>query len=356
MRAPQEAANKHGIERHNLRRAGGMQGRLIDPNLVIGEENKARSDEVRHVDIKYLFPTDNRIRYHKYNGDVYLKSYRKVKSRSLVRWSKLVDLEAAIRLSGHVIEAYDPKTGKEIEKTRTAISLVRSLSIRLQRSGLFPMDMQLMAEDAALELTQAGFINAQKEEKQKTVEKVMKAARLDSVNRVNPSRSRLILSHAWVDLIRELLIGKMTENKYVSIQAKLIRERELERFVLLQTASYIDELTRGQSSFEESRSAVEFKQFARQFLSNEVVKLKPYSRVAATARFLIMNTGTEEELEKLRKYIGDDAGMYRGTPPLTKLAREEQQKRLRGIKMEIVNILQEGEANLHIKTSERVKV
>lgn len=279
--------------------------------------------------------------------------YRNINGGSRVRWSKPEDLEAGIRQADHVREVYDPKTGKEVEKTKLVISLVRDLSVHMQKEILFPLDIQLMAEKSANTLMQAGFIDAQKERRQEVVAKILKAASLDSQHRVNSPRSRLILSHAWVDLIRELLVSKMTENKYASIGAKLIREREFERFLLSQVASHIGLLTQPGNSFEAARNIAELKFFVRQYLSKDIMRLKPYASLAATSRFLILNTGTQDELNTLRNYIGDKADMYYGTPPFTQLSFGDQTKRLGGIKKNIEQSLDIGELFLYTKTSER---
>lgn len=356
MTTPIEASrpgDKNRIERKVLKRAGGMQAQLIDPTTVFIPENQVRHQEVWNKDTVFLFTTDNRIRYNKFTGDLFIKSYRKVNGQSRVRWSHPVDLEAGIRQADHVREAYDRKTGVEVEKTKGAIGLVRDLSVEFQESGLTPLEIRLMSEKAAATLTDLGFVDAVKEEKQLVVEKIMKAATLDSRTRVNSSRSRMILSNVWVDLIHELLVEKMTENKYASIQAKLIREREFERFVLGQTVSYIDEQARSSSGFENRRSVLELKQFVKKYLSSDVVKLQPYARVAAISRFLIMNTGTAEELDALRRFIGDDADMYYGTKPFMDLEKPEKTNRLTGVKQKIIQIGEIGELFLHTKTDER---
>lgn len=349
MTQPVETRTKNNIERKILQRAGGMQGGLFDVNLTYPPENIVRNTEVWDKNVDFLFPGDDRVRYHRFTGDAFFKSFR----NGRVRWSKPIDIENGIRLANHVQEAYDPKTGREVEKTKQVISLVRDLSISFQKQGLVPLDIQLMAVEAGEKLAGTGFVNAEKESKQEIVGKIVRAASLDSKARVNSARSRLILSHAWVDLIKELLVGKVIENKYGSIGAKFVREREFERFVLSQVNSHIDELLRVSSSFEDRRNIRELKAFAARYLSRDVIKLKPYSVVAATSRFLIMNTGSKEELDMLKKYIGEDAGMYYGTTPFTKLDKEKQISRLKGVKSMIREGLDIGELFLHTKTSER---
>lgn len=346
---------KHGIERKVLKRAGGMQGRLIDPTTVYVPENPVRHQEVWNKDTAFVFTTDDRVRHNKYTGDLFIKSYRNVNGKSLVRWSHPVDVEAGIRLADHVKEAYDSATGREVERTKGAISLVKDLSVDFQKPGLAPLDIQLMSEEAAATLAKLGFIDAVKEEKLDVVKKIMRAAALDSKTRVNGPRSRMILSHVWVDLIHELLVEKMTGNKYTSIKAKLIREREFERFVLDQTVSHIDEQTQTSSSFEDRRSVLELKHFVAKYLSSDVVKLKPYSQVAAISRFLLMTTGTQAEFDLLRKYIGDKADAYRNTKPLTdpSLDRADKIIVLADVRKKIIECAEIGELFLHTETAKR---
>lgn len=350
-----EVATQNNVERHILKRAHGLQATLIDPSLVSVPENWARHEEVWGKNVDFTFPADKRVRHHKYEGKLFIKSYRKIKNINRVRWSRLEDIEAGVRQADHIIDAYDPEGGKEVGKTKQVIELVKDLSKDFQQSGLTHMDIRLIAEKGALGLLQAGFINAQRSQRLEIADKITRAAQLDSKTRVNSSRSRLILSHVWVDLIRELLVGRVTEDKYTSIQAKLIREREFERFLLGQVVAHIDGLSGKTESFEDPRRLQEIKAFAREYLSPQMVKLKPYARMAAISRFLIVNTGTAEELDALRKYIGDEADMYAGTPALTSqnLSREERIRRLGGIKTMIEEGLEIGELFLHTKSEDR---
>ena len=343
----------NNLERHVLKRAKSLQHRLIESEQVFVSENADRQREAFGQHTAFLIPGDDRIRHHRYKGELFLKSYRKVNKQANVRWSKPEDVEAGIRMADHVREAYDPQTGREIEKTHQVVALVHSLSVAMQQEGVKPLDMQKMAEDAASQLTEAGFINAQKDSRVDTVEKIMRAANLDSRKRVNTPRSRMIVSHVWVDLIRELLVGKMTENKYSRIGAKLIREREFERFLMFQTLAHIAEMDGVTSSFEDARSSRELKMFIGRYLSRDVIKLKPYAKMAARVRFLIMNTGTEEELSQLRQYIGEEADMYRGTPPFTKLEGPDKKRRLQGVRQSLVEGLEVAELFLHTETSKR---
>lgn len=356
MTRPVEVIAGNKIERHILRRAGGMQGRLFDPDIKANPENVTRHAEVWRDDVSYLFPGDDRVRWNTYTGELFLRSSRQRKGEQVIRWSKPLDLENGIRMAGRVSESYDPKTGKEMLKIKDAIQLIKGLSQSFQKPGLRSLEMDAFAKEAVDRLSQLGFVSAVNAEKQKIAEQILKAGSRDVLNRVNPARSRLILSNVWVDLIHELLVGKVTENKYASVGAKLTREREFERFVLAQVTSHIEGLLRTPTSFEDKKNIQDFKVFVRQYLGNDVVRLKPYAKIAAVTRFLVMNTGTKAEHDLLKKYIGEEAEMYYGTKPFTELSQKEREARLKGIRFIIQEELELAEILLHTKTEDRARV
>lgn len=342
----------NNIERGVLKKRSGtaLATRVFGNKPYIEPENPAKSREVR--DLPSLIPNDHRIRFNP-QGDVYIVSYRKKPQETTPRsrWGKYKDIEAAIRGAGYVREAYGMGSGEEIGKVRKVIDLVKGLSSDLQKRGVTPLDMGLMAQDAAAALVKSGFDTAVKFEKRQILEKIMSATNLDRQNRVNPSRSRLILSHAWIDLIQELLVGQRIEDKYGSVRAKLIRSREFQRFLLSQAASYIeDAATLRRGDHEEGRTIRELKAFAQRYLSNQFINTKPYSQVAAVSRYLIMTTGTPLEKQNLAKYIGEDAVIY-DVLPMSRLTPELRKRRLAGIKGRIERVLEDGEVALVPKDS-----
>lgn len=341
--------NKHNIERGVLKkRAGpGLQDRIFNGESSIEPENPDKSREV--IGFPRLFSSDHRIRYNQ-EGDVFIVSYRERGEGYLTRWSTYPDIETAIRGAEHVREKYNIPNGEEIGKVRNVIGLVKDLSVNLQERGIAPLDMRSMAEYAAEALVQSGFDTAVKPKKIQIMEKIMSATDLDKRNRVNPSRSRLILSHAWVDLIQELLVGRRIEEKFGSVREKLIRSREFQCFLLSQAVEYIDEAV-GQRTghHEEERTIGELKTFARDYLSSQFINTKPYSQVAAISRFLITHTGTQEELIALSRYIGDNAQIFEGTPRFSHLGGGDKKRRLLQISKAITGVLKDGENALSPK-------
>lgn len=329
------------IERHVLKaRAGTAEERLNKKKADIEAKNRERDLEIGSH--PRLFPGDYRIR-HSPTGEVYVRTYRtKEKIRPI--WLPYPDIETAIRASEHIMEKYEIPDGNEIGKVRNVIGLVKDLSSELQQRGVTEIGMGLMSTKAGEVLAENRYDTAVGPGKKKILEQIMSATNLDSLDRVNPSRSRLILSHVWIDLIQELLVGRRVEEKYRTVREKLIRSREFQRFLLSQAAAYIDEaVSQRVGHHEEEMTTRELKTFAREYLSNHFINTMPYSRVAAISRFLIMHTGTSEEVMALSKYIGEDAQMFEGTPRLSQLDGRERKRRLSQISVAIKRILEEGE-------------
>lgn len=357
-----EGEARHKIETSVLKKRAGrrLQHRVPDSKAFIVPEDPEKSEYV--LQQPRLFPRDHRIR-HNPEGEVFIVSYRgKAKKKeeqqpgkvSLIRWSRYSDIETAIRGAEHVRKKYDiPNNGEAIGNIRNVIDLVKDLSLELQQRGVTDIGMGLMSTKAGEVLLQNGYDTAVKPGKIKIFEQIMSATNLDSLDRVNPSRSRLILSHVWIDLIQELLVGRRVEEKYKTVREKLIRSREFQRFLLSQAAAYIDEsVSQRTGHHEEERTTGELKTFAREYLSSHFINTMPYSQVAAVSRFLIVHKGTPEEVITLSKYIGEDAQMFEGTPRLSQLDGRERKRRLSQISILIKRVLKEGEEALTPKKEE----
>lgn len=338
---PVKEGTPNNVERSVLK--GRMRSGLQQPLVAIVSENPERSFQAQYL--PRLFPTDDRVKWDN-EGNVWIVSYRskdKVKDVDYERWGIYKDVEAAIRGTGYVAEAYG-KDGERSTNVKNVITQVRDLSRSFQRPGITLLEINQMAQVAATTLVENNYDTAVKPEKQEVVKKIMEAVRVDKLDRVNPSRSRLILSHAWVDLIQELLIDQRIEDKYSALRSALIRSREFQRFLLEQAAAYLeDAVTLRRGDYEEARTIRELKIFARRYLSNHFINTKPYSRVAAKSRFLIVHTGTQKEIGSLSGYIGNDAEIYKGTPQLSQLDGRDRKKRLSQISTAIKEVLKEGE-------------
>lgn len=358
--------NRFNIERNILKRGGGLEGKMQGEQVFYVPSDEVKNRQVE--ELPPLLPFDRRIRVAT-TGELYVKSYltskpinspfadysgENYKSIQKVIWNESPDIENAIRRTEHIKTKYEPKTGEVIQGTKDVIGQIFELSDAFHQSGITEQQRIQMIENSASVLASAGFVNAKKPEKQEIVRKIMAAGSRDSLQRINPPRSRLILSNAWIDLTRELIVGRMVKEKYNGIHERLLRERQMERFLLKQTAMRLNEIkmTRDRS-VERDQAFKDLSKFIYQYNSPEHIKAKPYSHAAAKVRFFRFGDGDVENennnLQTLKKYIGDDYEAFRGMKKFDKLNTEEISKRLDDMNHEIQKAIDFGDENLPVK-------
>lgn len=356
------------IERHILKQGGGLQAEMEFEPTIYMAENEERSREV--AGLQNLLPFERRMRYDQ-QGDIFVRSsppkrtqpdmfpyiVRKKSPRvAYVRWSKLGTIETAIRQASHIAEQYG-KSGETTKSTLTVVDTLKGLTQAYQQSNVDEeARLQLEVETAAI-LEQTGYANATKPEKQGIATQIVSAAKRDSKERINRSRSRLILSHVWIDVSRELIVGRKAGEKYSTLRELLLRERALERFCLEQTEERIENiLSIRQGSPELEGLMRDLKLFVYTYNSGEYVKVKPYSRAAAITRFALFGdgqkqddvTGISSDVRKLAQFLGmEEALRYSGAEHFTKLSPEAQRRRLRLVQNEIAEALEKGERDLY---------
>lgn len=376
MTGPENTPN--AIERELLKRGRGLQGKMNLGETVYINENPAIAEQVETF--RYLFPFDSRLKYSS-EGDIWILSYppivkslsedmfadlpssKKQRKFAQRRWSNAQDIEKAIRMANHVAEAYEKDEGEVSKNTLGVVDLVKDLSYEYQKPGITETELTERAQETANTLVATKYANARKPEKLKIKNMLLAAGQKDVLQRINPSRSRMIISNAWIDLSKELIVNRIIGEKYRTMEWKLRQERDFERFCLEQTAARIDEIeTIREGSPEFKRLLSELELFVYRYNSSDYVKAKPYSKVAAITRFLMFGNGqhaafddngnidrggTNPDLQLLAKYIGkEEAQLYWGTPKFKELKPEEKIVRLRTIASSIHQTLEEGDLNL----------
>lgn len=363
------------LEREVLKRGKGLLRQMDDQAVLFVDSNIASSMEAESHDP--LFPGDKRIRA-SLAGDIYFISYRSTSRMNAlfvdlpegndtkiekVIWAKSTDVESGIRRSSHIAAKYEPGTGETILNIQEVIQRIHDLSQEYHRSGITEEERQKMAEETAEVLVRTGFANATKPEKVRIMDKVLAAGQRDVLQRINPPRSRMILSNVWIDLTKELIEGRYAKEKYKSIHAKLIRERELERFFLSQVHERINQIDEEREGSREIETEIsDIQNFTHQYLNPNQIRVKPYSRAAAIVRFDLFGDGAAPAFDEngevdrqkmnphltiLSKYIGsDEAQIYKGTPHFKSLSIKDRISRLKGAAFTIEEALNEGEANL----------
>lgn len=376
MAGPEKIPN--AIEREVLKRGRGLQGRMNLEEVVYFNEAPAVAEQVEPF--RNLFFFDDRLKCSP-EGDVWILSYPPItkpvtedmfpdlppakKPRKFVqrRWSNAEDIEKAIRMAGHVADAYEKGQGEAAQNTLGVVDLVKNLSYGYQREGITDEGREELAQETADTLVATKYANARKPEKVKIKNMLLAAGQKDVLQRINPSRSRMIISNAWIDLSRELIVNRIIGEKYRTMEWRLRQERDFERFCLEQTAARIDEIGMVREGSPESKRLLhELEVFVYRYNSSEYVKAKPYSKVAAISRFLMFGDGQQavfddngridrgelnDDLTLLAKYIGkEDAQLYWGTPKFKGLKPNEKMTRLRTIAASIRQTLEEGDINL----------
>ncbi len=369
-------ATNNAIEREVLKRGGGLQSRMALEDTFYIEERPEISELVAPYD--YLFPFDNRIK-HSPEGSLWILSYppilkatedmfpdlppaKKPKKVSQRRWSNPDDIETAIRMSGHIADTYKPKEGEVAKDTLGVVDHVKQLSYDYQQPGITEVERENLATQTAEILVATKFANARKPEKLKIRNMLLHAGQRDSLARLNTSRSRIIISNAWIDLSRELIVNRTIGEKYRTMEWRLMQERDMERFCLEQTVARINALNgRRTSSPEFTRLRKDLELFVYTYNSSDYIRAKPYSNIAAISRFLMFGDGqkpavdesgnvvTDEmnsDLKTLSRYIGADAGMFWGTRNFRTLTSDEQLRRLEAVGVAISQTLEEGANNL----------
>lgn len=268
--------------------------------------------------------SDYRIRYNKPQGELFISRFRDTGVRLDLpegsgtlqlgfdkvkvvegKWPRIPSVETALRYCDHIADSYDRTHGIQTTSILAVNRLIHDLSNELQAPSGERLSLGELEQRAMQVLVRAGYDRAISADKLYMAQEVLKAVGKDSMQRENPSRSRVILANIRPRLTKVLLANENKRNKYRYLGGVLYRERESERFALSQLSGQIKDLsTMGRRDHQRNLSESSVRKSAVGAISPVVMKVAPYVQVAAEARFLMNSRKTEEEVARLAGYVG----------------------------------------------------
>lgn len=304
------------IHRAHLPRVG---ERMARQKLVVTPEKQDRSEEFQNL--SSLLPYDGTIRFST-DGDVQISYIVDDKRQEetpenrfgLEKIDRYRDLDSAARGLGYVAERHDRKTGVATLNIKEVINEAQDITKQLQESGLTDEKMASMSDRAIETFVNTAFANSHSPAKIKVVAQTLKALSRDRRNAINPQRGVMIMSHLKTDLVRMLFKGQFVRNKNERRRIGVLRERAFERNCLeyaQEELLRLSSLTIGDGSF--GRNEMGVIKLVHSLLSPRAIAAKPYSPVAAKARFLLYVKDRDVEgedgltpEERLATYVGEE--------------------------------------------------
>lgn len=192
-------------------------------------ENPKLYDEAMQSPL--MFVGERRARMNS-TGEIYIKSFHDLVEAELsegeelrvpkagekrtvqVRFSKFETIENAIKSTGHLKDEYGQQEGREVERLRGMWEYAHTLGLRFARNEIDLEELQKVKEDMATQLVTAKLDRAKKPSKRRIKDRFSRAVTRDSLNRLNPSRARWLLSHGEEDLNDELDFTELVDDKY----------------------------------------------------------------------------------------------------------------------------------------------
>lgn len=264
------------------------------------------------------------------------------------RWSKLPDVETAIRYANHIAGSYAKKDGKETLAILGVHRILRDVSEELQNPPETRVPLSELEERVVQTLVRERYVSAQSKNKLYIAHEMVKAVQKDKQGRENPSRTRLMLANLQARFTKMLLANEHKLNKYHYIEGLLFRERERERFALSELSVEIKNISEMGKRNSESRhllTAVRKNAFRR--ISPRNIHVAPYVQVAAEARYSMFARNSDKDTAKLAIYVGPDrAKELSGLSSFYDLTYEEQKLGLLEIAQSIDNSLEFADTRL----------
>src|SRR3990167_2920377 len=327
-----------------LRTHRDIPGQIARERVIVIPENSIADFETRQL------PNlgDFRIRYNP-KGELFIGSFRETGielelpesattyqlgfDRAKVakaRWSRLPDVETAIRYTDHIAENYDKKEGIETLSILTVHRVLRDVSKELQNPPETRVPLSELEERVIEILVREGCDRAQLQDKLYIAHEMVNAVQRDKLGRENPSRTRLMLTNLQPRFTKMLLGNEQKLNKYRYIGEYLYRERERERFELSELSIAIKNISdMGKRNVELHHLLTAARNNAFRRIDPKNIHVAPYVQVAAEARYLMYARNTDQDVEKLTIYVGHArAKELSGLSSFYNLTYDEQRQRL----------------------------
>ncbi len=320
MRPPQETGSRieTGIFKQRFPH---IPKRIADQQRVIHEERPELSEAFRNL-LPFI-PFDHTMRV-TLPGDVlvtFLREDLKVPEQDrkphtlylVERVNPFEDIDAAARGLGYVSESYNAREGEVTRNTLNVIEEAQQISYELQRTGITDQELLNMSQVAQLVFVQSKFASSESYDKVRIIAQTIKALSRDARNRINTPRSRLIMAQIREPLTRMIFKGREIRNKNLRRRTEILQEREMEQMYMKFVEQHVEDifaLSVGDGAFDNGLRR--FLELAHSYLSPRSILVKPYSPVAAEARFLLFADDRERlgpdgriAVERLSSYVGE---------------------------------------------------
>ncbi len=227
--------------------------------------------------------------------------------KRVLRWSHAEDIDSGIRmLKNHIAMAYG-KDGESRGHVLTVVQQSNKILNRMQQSGITESELADLKNESAEALARSKFFTTYSPVKSRAATKTIAAVDKDILGRINPPRTRFMISKIREDLVRELFYADRIRGKNARRGVELVREREYERLCLETFKAETDELLQDRIGSGEFDDRVQF--YLRRIhwvLSPRAIRVSPYSPLAAEIRFGLYATGNDQEVALLAGYVGDE--------------------------------------------------
>lgn len=277
-----------------------------------------------------LFADDYRVRFDPFNGGIWTSSYPRneevVRSpRQVIKeagagkekvvakgWSKSSNVGAAIRRSQDIADRLEPDTGEAVIKTKILMAALFAIIPQYRAGEIVSEDLPEVQKEMGRVLVDSGYAGARKPNKQVAAEKAVHAVSEDPRGFVNSLIARTVAASAIKLLAADLIDAKFANEKYTRLAARLTMEDDHERFIqdeAIQMMTALEDLPAGHKEFDQDIFAL--REFAKRFLSPEVIRVAPYRVPVIIARVNLFGFGNFDDERFVKRVLDRDPELFK---------------------------------------------
>ncbi len=306
---------------------GRLKRAKTDGNIVVVPNNPEVSAIVEPWTL--LFADDYRVRFNPFNGELWMSSYPRneevVRSpRQVIKeadrgkekvvakgWSRSSDIGAAIRRSQGIADRLEPDTGEAVLKTKQLMTALFAIIPQYRAGEITKEDLPEVQKEMGKVLVDSGYASAKKPNKQVAAEKAVNAVSQDPRGFVNSLTARTVAASAIKLLAADLIDAKFANEKYTRLTARLTIENDHERFIqgeAIQMMTALEDLPAGHKEFDQDVFAL--REFAKRFLSPEVIRVAPYRVPVIIARVNLFGFRDRDDEKFVKRVLEKDPELF----------------------------------------------
>lgn len=323
-----------------------LENRRVDPNLLTGGPKQLAFEGIERaaetiVSTKFrvsrkekdeiakkqpiIFPRYPFARYDRFSGDPIIARWPRRKKQLDKQqrvdlkdreqepdkdWYRFSSVEHAIGGSVHILDNYQSGLKKSdevglIQRVESLYEFTQQMLSRFSQGEITTEALGPIFEEALELLVDSGFLKTRIDNRKVAVDQILKGLDLDSLNRLNPTISRMRLASASIKLFMELFISDKAVAKHQNLLLGLLQERELERFyieqVIQETEVFLG-LDIHDTSYEGKKT--ELYSIVLEMFRHNTVKIAPY-RIPAFG-FLFGSFGVPKVRSSGLSYLYDN--------------------------------------------------